>query len=105
MANSSAAAEDITNRLRVNYWKKDEDVKLLQQVREHGPQNWRSIASHLEGRTGKSELDVVINKFGYVMGRSNSNVLLIFTGSITKLGIKSCYPVMISSGTLFEHEK
>ncbi|KAG4954478.1 hypothetical protein JHK87_040072 [Glycine soja] len=54
MANSSAAAEDITNRLRVNYWKKDEDVKLLQQVREHGPQNWRSIASHLEGRTAKS---------------------------------------------------
>ncbi|RDY06651.1 Transcription factor MYB52, partial [Mucuna pruriens] len=57
MANSSKTASDnIANksRSRVHHWKEAEDEKLRQLVREHGPQNWNSIAEHLEGRAGKS---------------------------------------------------
>jgi len=64
MDNSNPASENIRN-YRVNHWKKDEDEKLSQLVQEHGPQDWNAIAQHIEGRSGKSMLDVVIKMVNY----------------------------------------
>lgn len=50
-------------------WSEQEDEKLLQLVKKHGPKRWSFIASHLEGRVGKqcrerylNHLDPRINK-------------------------------------------
>ncbi|CAJ1971973.1 unnamed protein product [Sphenostylis stenocarpa] len=54
MDNSTPPAQNIPNKYRVNHWKEAEDEKLSQLVQEHGPQDWNSIAQHIEGRSGKS---------------------------------------------------
>ncbi|GER45840.1 myb domain protein 105, partial [Striga asiatica] len=51
------------------HWKPSEDAKLRELVALYGPQNWKTIAENLEGRSGKScrlrwhnQLDPKINK-------------------------------------------
>ncbi|KAK7266982.1 hypothetical protein RIF29_19644 [Crotalaria pallida] len=51
------------------HWRPAEDAKLIELVAQLGPQNWNSIADHLDGRSGKScrlrwfnQLDPKINK-------------------------------------------
>lgn len=54
------------------HWRPAEDAKLKELVAQFGPQNWNSIAEHLEGRSGKScrlrwfnQLDPRINRTAF----------------------------------------
>lgn len=53
-AKSSSAAGK-TKLCARGHWRPAEDAKLKKLVAQFGPQNWNSIAEHLEGRSGNQE--------------------------------------------------
>ncbi|KAL8152077.1 hypothetical protein V2J09_021885 [Rumex salicifolius] len=66
---SSSSAGGATKNCHRGHWRPAEDEKLRQLVKQFGPQNWNSIAEHLDGRSGKScrlrwfnQLDPKINR-------------------------------------------
>ncbi|TKY46345.1 Transcription factor MYB44 [Spatholobus suberectus] len=70
-ANSSSGTEKFrhTKLCSRGHWRPAEDAKLKEFVAQIGPQNWNSIAEHLQGRSGKScrlrwfnQLDPRINR-------------------------------------------
>lgn len=62
----SSISSDSESGKRCNrgHWKPAEDEKLQLLVEQHGPQNWKFIADHLEGRSGNmvSELCFIFSK-------------------------------------------
>ncbi|KAL2335136.1 hypothetical protein Fmac_016349 [Flemingia macrophylla] len=68
--NSSGAGKTKQTKLCARgHWRPSEDAKLKELVAQFGPQNWNSIAEHLQGRSGKScrlrwfnQLDPRINR-------------------------------------------
>ncbi|KAK7380808.1 hypothetical protein VNO78_33327 [Psophocarpus tetragonolobus] len=69
--NSSSGTEKVkhTKLCARGHWRPAEDAKLKELVAQFGPQNWNSIAEHLQGRSGKScrlrwfnQLDPRINR-------------------------------------------
>ncbi|KAE8679010.1 Transcription factor MYB44 [Hibiscus syriacus] len=70
--NSGAAFGCKNGRIKLcsrGHWRPAEDAKLMELVTYYGPQNWKLIAQHLQGRSGKScrlrwfnQLDPRINK-------------------------------------------
>ncbi|XP_020206745.1 transcription factor MYB54 [Cajanus cajan] len=68
--NSSGSGKNKQTKLCARgHWRPAEDAKLKELVAQFGPQNWNSIAEHLQGRSGKScrlrwfnQLDPRINR-------------------------------------------
>ncbi|KAL4456852.1 hypothetical protein ABPG74_014490 [Tetrahymena malaccensis] len=52
---SSEALEDKSDSFKCKKrpWSEEEDLLVIKLVKEHGPQKWTFIATHLEGRIGK----------------------------------------------------
>ncbi|EAR99347.2 Myb-like DNA-binding domain protein (macronuclear) [Tetrahymena thermophila SB210] len=55
LVKSSEALEDKSDSFKCKKrpWSEEEDLLVIKLVKEHGPQKWTFIATHLEGRIGK----------------------------------------------------